>query len=111
MFCENCGNEIKGEAKFCSKCGNPINIYKSVPSLSQKYNRNISNNWFAKIDKDVIEKICDGFSGIILLFILLIFHSSIGDLWSETSNKFVAILHISFFAGKFAFLEIPVDSW
>ncbi len=23
MFCKNCGNEIKDNAKFCSKCGTP----------------------------------------------------------------------------------------
>lgn len=73
MFCENCGNEIKGEAKFCSKCGNPINIYKSVPNLSQKYNRNISNNWFAKIDNDVIKKYATGFQELFCFLFYLYF--------------------------------------
>lgn len=26
MYCKNCGNEIKGEEKFCGKCGNKIEI-------------------------------------------------------------------------------------
>lgn len=26
MFCSRCGYEIKGEARFCPKCGNPLNI-------------------------------------------------------------------------------------
>lgn len=24
MFCKNCGNELKDEVKFCSKCGTPV---------------------------------------------------------------------------------------
>ena len=25
MFCERCGNELKGTAKFCHRCGNKVN--------------------------------------------------------------------------------------
>ena len=26
MYCRKCGNELKGNAKFCGKCGTSINI-------------------------------------------------------------------------------------
>ncbi len=28
MFCKNCDNKIKKEAKFCSKCGGKVSVTK-----------------------------------------------------------------------------------
>jgi len=38
MFCKNCGNEIKSEAKFCDKCGTQI-----INSDSEHQNTDIVN--------------------------------------------------------------------
>lgn len=48
MFCKNCGNEIKENAKFCSKCGtlqsaSSSNLVSSINSNSEKaYQNNIA---------------------------------------------------------------------
>lgn len=36
MFCENCGNKLKDDAKFCESCGYPVE--------SEKQEKNYSNN-------------------------------------------------------------------
>lgn len=107
MYCKKCGNELAEGAAFCGKCGNSINMNSALQTSSPQCNKNTSNNWFANIDEKTIEKYCDGFSTVVAIVILLIFHSSIGALWSETSNKLVFFLHMFFFLGMFGFLEIP----
>src|SRR5882724_8359232 len=32
-FCGNCGGPLRGEAKFCHRCGVDINLYKSIPAI------------------------------------------------------------------------------
>ena len=32
MFCSRCGNEIKGDGKFCPKCGAPIKPVQGAPN-------------------------------------------------------------------------------
>lgn len=41
MFCNNCGNELKDDSKFCDKCGKPINNAEIDLDLSQ-FNNNQS---------------------------------------------------------------------
>jgi hypothetical protein len=52
MFCENCGNKISGNDKFCIKCGHP-----AVP-ISSDYNHRHhsleildSNRWYVRLLK------------------------------------------------------------
>ena len=41
MFCNKCGNEIKGGEKFCAKCGNEIeNISITESKIKEKEQRN-----------------------------------------------------------------------
>lgn len=42
-FCGNCGNELKDGAKFCPKCGNPVNS-SSNPQIEAK-NSNLYIRW------------------------------------------------------------------
>ena len=108
MYCKKCGNELAEGAAFCGKCGSSINVNSALQTSPPQCNKNTSNNWFANIDEEIIEKICTGFSTVVVIIILLIFHSAIGALWSETSNKLVFFLHMFFFLGMFGFLEIPI---
>lgn len=39
MFCEKCGQEIKEGAKFCLKCGNPIQIVKVAEEEKKKLSK------------------------------------------------------------------------
>lgn len=43
MFCVKCGNELKEDSKFCSKCGSPVDVkdYKKIRKKQQPKNRNI----------------------------------------------------------------------
>ena len=35
MFCSRCGNEIKGDGKFCPKCGAPVKLIQNQgPEMS-----------------------------------------------------------------------------
>jgi hypothetical protein len=34
-FCGNCGGPLRGEAKFCHRCGVDIDLYKSIPAISK----------------------------------------------------------------------------
>jgi len=108
MYCKKCGNELAEGAAFCGKCGSSTNVNSALQTSSPQCNKNTSNNWFANIDEKTIEKYCDGFTTVVVIVILFIFHSTIGTLWSETSNKLVFFLHMFFFLGMFGFLEIPV---
>lgn len=40
MFCSNCGNQIKGQEKFCPKCGYPVQKAPSsgTPGVSSNFN-------------------------------------------------------------------------
>lgn len=53
MFCKNCGNEIKSEAKFCDKCGTQI-----INGDSEHQNTDIvngDNKEINKTDKEIDE--------------------------------------------------------
>lgn len=41
-FCGNCGNELKDGAKFCPKCGNPVNSNHNTNNVR---NCNLSIRW------------------------------------------------------------------
>lgn len=36
MYCAKCGQEIKKEAKFCPRCGNPVSSFKKANSVPKK---------------------------------------------------------------------------
>ena len=55
MFCKNCGNEIKDEVKFCSKCGTEQVIHTDFPEKSD--NETIENNTNAKNKPGIISYI------------------------------------------------------
>ncbi len=48
MKCNNCGNEILENSKFCSNCGTPVSVVQNneepVQSISNENSQNLSNN-------------------------------------------------------------------
>ncbi len=102
MFCNNCGNQLREDAEFCDNCGNSLK-----QTTLQNQHQNETNSWFANLDAKVIAKASDVFSGVLILLILFIFRDSVKEMWSETSNKLVFVLHLIFLVGSFTFLGIP----
>lgn len=48
MFCNKCGSEIVGGAKFCSKCGNAVtHVSNSVDDRMFTLTINRAKQWFA----------------------------------------------------------------
>ena len=43
MYCNNCGNELMVGAKFCSKCGTPVN-QEVNNEISQEYKQGVTEN-------------------------------------------------------------------
>lgn len=71
MICENCGKELKENAKFCSGCGNPVRI---TPNGKQESHIEVEQSWdepeilrSKKKKKSIIPKIIIGFLIIIIL--------------------------------------------
>lgn len=64
MFCSNCGNELKENAKFCPECGNKVEP-KEVTSKEQEI-VNVSNNT-SKLEKINTNKVIDYLKKVILL--------------------------------------------
>jgi hypothetical protein len=41
VYCQKCGTEINGGAKFCPECGNPVDAHDALPNASQTQSMNI----------------------------------------------------------------------
>lgn len=70
MFCKNCGNEIKNDMKYCSRCGNRCNI-------SGEIKVNVSEE---NVDGEVIGhkyrfRCCDGVPGRMRIITLPLFYA------------------------------------
>ena len=43
MYCNKCGNQVDDDAKFCSKCGTPVNLEVNN-EISQEYKQGVTEN-------------------------------------------------------------------
>lgn len=70
MFCKNCGNEIKDNAKFCSRCGTP-----AISDNSEQQNTDTADN-NSKSDseqkaEEFANKVGHGCAGVYMLLIAI----------------------------------------
>lgn len=56
MFCENCGNEVEANKKYCTQCGNPIKNNVSVGCKLKKFSAEKDKNNSSEIKKQYSKK-------------------------------------------------------
>ncbi len=100
MFCKNCGNEIKDNAKFCSKCGTP-----TISDNSEQQNTDTTDN-NSKSDseqkaEEFSNKVGRGCAGIYMILIAI---GIIGALIVVIGLIIMGIKHIAH--GKFDTEEV-----
>ncbi len=100
MFCKNCGNEIKDNAKFCSKCGTP-----TISDNSEQQNTDTTDN-NSKSDseqkaEEFANKVGRGCAGIYMILITI---GIIGVLIVVIGLIIMGIKHIAH--GKFDTEEV-----
>lgn len=100
MFCKNCGNEIKDNAKFCSKCGTP-----TISDNSEQQNKDTTDN-NSKSDseqkaEEFANKVGRGCAGIYMILIAI---GVIGALIVVIGLIIMGIKHIAH--GKFDTEEV-----
>ncbi len=100
MFCKNCGNEIKDNAKFCSRCGTP-----TISDNSEQQNTDTADN-NSKSDseqkaEEFANKVGHGCAGVYMLLIAI---GIIGVLIVVIGLIIMGIKHIAH--GKFDTEEV-----
>ena len=76
MFCKKCGNEVPKEAKFCTRCGEPVNNHKPVVEHTEESNvknDEIKQSEEPKENKKRKKKKKKIAFGRILLFLIVVF--------------------------------------
>jgi hypothetical protein len=81
LYCPNCGNEIKDDGTFCSKCGTNIHTYE--PQTVEKSEKRL----IPTKNNDIIKGIIVGVCLIIIILSLFVIIGNLGNMGIGTASK------------------------
>jgi uncharacterized RDD family membrane protein YckC len=72
IYCSNCGEKLRDDAKFCTKCGTPVKLEAKAEAVVKKFetNPNLHDYWVRRLIAYIIDSILVSVAAGILLFII-----------------------------------------